>query len=290
MTMADNKSNRGRGRPSGQGRSGRDRSGRPGSTSGDRRKGQRDTGRGSQRGDNRGRSTQHKSSQQRGRRDLKGAAVDLPRWVIEDLTRVTPRERVSDALAELGTATSAMIEGRYKVALRAARKAKDLAPRDATVRETLGLAAYRTGDWQTALAELRAYRRISGEPTHLPVEMDVLRALGRKADVSKSWQELKSADVSPVVHKEGLVVYASFLIDEGDLDQARRLTTPKQIRPNPYPADLRVWYVAARANALVGDVGPARQLRDAIVLADPAFPGLDELDAIIATASNSATD
>ncbi len=234
-----------------------------------------------------GGSRQHQSAggQQKARRDLRGAAVDLPRWVIEDLSRITPKERVADALAELGAATNAMIEGRYKVALRAARKAKDLAPRDATVRETLGLAAYRTGDWQTALAELRAYRRISGEPTHMPVEMDVLRALGRKPDVEKAWQELKAAGASPAVHKEGLVVFASFLIDEDRAADARRLTTPKHIKPNPYPADLRVWYVAAKANAVVGDLAAARQLRDAVTLADPAFPGLDELDSLIAAES-----
>lgn len=223
-----------------------------------------------------------RSDKPRARRDLQGAATDLPRWVIEDLSRVTPKERVSAALAELGTATNAMIEGRHKVALRAARRAKDLAPRDATVRETLGLAAYRSGDWQTALKELRAYRRIAGEPTHLPVEMDVLRALGRKDDVAKAWQELKALRTAPAVHKEGLVVYASHLIDEGRADEARKMTTPKAIKPNPYPADLRVWYVAARANALVGDGRAARQLRDAITLADPAFPGLDDLDQEIA--------
>lgn len=265
-------------------RSGGQRSG------GQRSGGQRSGGQSRSRSDGRGRESgshqpqQSSGGKQKARRDLKGAAVDLPHWVIEDLSRITPKERVADALAELGAATNAMIEGRYKVALRSARKAKELAPRDATVRETLGLAAYRTGDWQTALAELRAYRRISGESTHLPVEMDVLRALGRKQDVEKAWKELQGAGASPVVHKEGLVVYCSFLIDEGRAVDARRLTTPKQIKPNPYPADLRVWYVAARANAIVGDGAVARKLRDAVTLADPAFPGLDELDSLIATA------
>jgi len=219
------------------------------------------------------------------RRDLKGAAVDLPRWVIDDLSRVTPRERISDALTELGTASNAMIEGRYKVALRAARKAKDLAPRDATVRETLGLAAYRTGDWQTALQELRAYRRIAGEATHMPIEMDTLRALGRAEDVTKTWQELQSLGGAPAVLKEGVVVYASFLIDEGRLDEARVLASPQSVKPNPYPADLRVWYVAARANALSGDAKTARRLRDAIMIADPAFPGMDDLETTISKAT-----
>ncbi len=216
------------------------------------------------------------------RRDLKGAAVDLPFWVIEDLTRVTPKERVSDALTELGNASNAMIEGRYKVALRSARRAKALAPRDATVRETLGLAAYRVGDWITALTELRVYRRLAGEPTHMPIEMDTLRALGRGPEVGKVWMELQKIGAAPAVLKEGLVVYASFLIDEGQVEEARRLVTPGRLKANPYPADLRVWYVAARANALAGDVTAARQIRDAIVVADPGFPGMDDLETTIA--------
>ncbi|MCP3975780.1 MAG: hypothetical protein GY720_14955 [bacterium] len=191
---------------------------------------------------------------------------------------------MSAALEELGAASQAMIEGRHKAALRSARRAKDLAPRDATVRETLGLSAYRCGDWQTALQELRAYRRLAGEPTHMPVEMDVLRALDRGEDVAKVWQELQKIGASPAVLKEGLVVYASYLIDEGAVEDARRLTTPKNLKPNPYPADLRVWYVASRANALAGDVRAASQIRDALVLADPAFPGLDDLDSTIAKA------
>ena len=253
-------------------------SGRSGASSG---KQPRNQGRGGYQQGSRGRDDRYGDAdrgQKKMRRDLEGAATDLPFWVIEDLSRVTPKERVSAALSELGAATNAMIEGRYKVALRAARRAKDLAPRDATVRETLGLAAYRTGDWQTALKELRAYRRIAGEPTHLPVEMDVLRALGRGDDVAKAWKELKALRTAPAVHKEGLVVYAAHLIDEGRPDEARKLTTPKSIKPNPYPADLRVWYIAARANAVVGDGKAARQLRDAVTLADPAFPGLDDLD------------
>ena len=257
-----------RGNQSGRGASGRARSDSHGRRSGDR-----------------GESRNHSHGKQKARRDLRGAAVDLPPWVIEDLARVTPDDRVSAALAELGAATQAMIEGRYKVALRAARKAKELAPRDSTVRETLGLAAYRTGDWQTALTELRTYRRISGEATHLPVEMDALRALGRNDDVEKAWQEINRLKLPPVVYKEGLVVYGSHLIDVGDLAAARKLTSPKQISRDPYPADLRVWYVAARANALAGDGKTARQLRDAITLADPAFPGLDELDRIISRIS-----
>ncbi len=296
--MAQDRSDRGgkRGGSGGKGRSGSGRSGsgksRAGGSSGGGRSGagsgkggkRSSTGSRGARGNSGGRPSTRSEARgtSKARRDLKGAALDLPFWVIEDLTRVTPKERVSDALTELGNASSAMIEGRYKVALRSARRAKALAPRDATVRETLGLAAYRVGDWLTALTELRVYRRLAGEPTHMPIEMDTLRALGRGPEVGKVWMELQQIGASPAVLKEGLVVYASFLIDEGQVEEARRLVTPERLKSNPYPADLRVWYVAARANALAGDVTAARQIRDAIVVADPGFPGMDDLETTIA--------
>ncbi|HEX9643682.1 MAG TPA: hypothetical protein VGC11_06780 [Acidimicrobiia bacterium] len=218
------------------------------------------------------------------RRDLRGAAVDLPRWVVENLARVTPKHRVAAALEELGEATAAFTEGKYSRALRHGLKAKDLAPRDTTVREVLGLSAYRAGDWRVALRELRTYRRLTGETTHLPVEMDTLRAEGRADDVDKAWQQLQDLGGSPSALKEGKVVYGSHLLDIGRVAEARALVTPRSLSPKPHEEDLRVWYVAARAAALDRDAEAARRLRNAILQADPSFPGIDELESWIAAA------
>lgn len=222
------------------------------------------------------------SGQRKQRRDLKGSAVNLPRWVVDDLTRVTPAGRVADALEALGAASEALAESRHHVAVKHATKAKSLASRDATVRETLGVALYRTGRWSEALSELRTYRRIAGETTHLPVEMDILRALGRSADVGKAWEELERRGGKPAVLKEGRVVYASHLIDEGNPEAAYQLTNPVRITGKPFPEDLRVWYVAARAAAILGDADRAAALRNAILEHDPAFPGIDDLESTIA--------
>lgn len=216
------------------------------------------------------------------RRDLKGAAVDLPNWVVDALVRVTPKDRVEPALEALGEASAAMADGRYHVAVKQAKKAKSLSPQDATVRETLGLAAYRVGDWDVALAELRAYRRMAGDAQHLPLEMDVHRALGRDRDVEKTWETLNEADVQPKVWKEGKVVYGSYLLDHGKPEEAWDITGPKRVGPNADEADLRVWYVAARAAAMKGENEAARRIADAIVLNDPSFAGLDALDKEIA--------
>ncbi len=218
------------------------------------------------------------------RRDLKGAAANLPTWIIEDLARVTPAKRVPAALEALGEASEALADGAYHKAVKKALLAKDLAPRDVTVRETLALAAYRTGDWKTALTELRTFRRLAGETTHLPVEMDVLRAMGRNKDVEAAWKELRTRGGRPAVIKEGKVVFASHLVDQGDLDTAWELTDPGTLPSRVFPEDLRVWYVAARVAALRHDAENATRLRNAILEHDPAFPGIDELERLIASA------
>jgi predicted Zn-dependent protease len=221
-------------------------------------------------------------SKHRRRRDLKGPAAGLPNWVVDSLARVTPNDRVGPALEALGEASSAMAEGRYHDAAKHAKTAKRLAPQDATVRETLGLAAYRVGDWDTALAELRAYRRMAGDDQHLPVEMDIHRALGRDRDVEKTWELLNEATLHPAVWKEGRVVYGAYLLDQGRADEAWDVTGPDRVGPTNHEADLRVWYVAARAAAMKGEVVTARRIADAIVLNDPSFAGLDALDREIA--------
>ncbi len=256
------------------------------SREGDRRRTTRGSDKG-RAGERKGRSGKIDSQPQRGgkrRRDLKGAAVNLPNFVVEALERVTPAERVAGALEALGEASAAMADGRYHAAVKHARRAKELAPNDATVRETLGLAAYRIGDWQTALSELRAYRRMAGDTTHLPVEMDVLRALGRDRDVTKAWEELQRRGGRPQVMKEGAVVYASHLLDGGNARQAWEITRPGRMTDEAHEADLRKWYVAARAAARLGDADTARKIADTIVRLDPGFPGLDQLDREIAAA------
>jgi tetratricopeptide (TPR) repeat protein len=202
--------------------------------------------------------------------------------VIENLARVTPADRVAPALEALGAASEALGEGRYQAAVKHGERAKALAPNDSTVRETIGVAAYRVGDWSTALNELRAYRRMAGESTHLPIEMDVLRALGRDADVEKAWKELQRRGGHGLVLNEGIVVYSSYLLDKGRAKEAWKIANPGRTVAEPNEAHLRLYFVAARAAAALGDRDTAKQLSDTIVLADPAFPGWEELESEIA--------
>jgi hypothetical protein len=223
--------------------------------------------------------------QKKRRRDLQGAAVNLPNWVIENLERVTPKDRIAPALEELGAASEALADGNYQATVRHGNRAKALSPSDSTIRETIGIAAYRLGDWKVALTELRAYRRMAGETTHLPIEMDVLRAQGRKRDVEQAWQELQKRGGHGLVMNEGKVVYASFLLDEDRAPEAWKIVKPGRIEQDPNEGHLRLYFVAARTAAALGDLQAARDLSNVIVTTDPAFPGWEQLEREIAKIS-----
>ncbi|MGA9598430.1 MAG: hypothetical protein WBV06_19905, partial [Acidimicrobiia bacterium] len=218
------------------------------------------------------------------KKKLPASASGLPRHVVEALQRVTPPARQNAALVTLAAAAEAFTEGQYHLAARKATEAKELSSRDATIREVLALASYRIGDWQTALRELRTYRRLSGETTHMPVEMDVLRAMGRGDDVAGVWDEFHKHGGSPAATKEARVVYASYLIDQDDLGAAADVIGKARVIDDPWPEDMRLWYVEARLAALRGNHRRAQELADAILLEDPSFPGLDELDRLINSA------
>jgi hypothetical protein len=68
-----------------------------------------------------------------------------------------------------------------ELAYRHAIAARDRAGRVGAVREAAGIAAYVTGRYAEALAELRAARRMSGDQSTLPMMADCERGLGRPA-------------------------------------------------------------------------------------------------------------
>lgn len=234
----------------------------------------------------RGGSAHRARSQGQPRREPRGSiaavpAGDLPRWVRDEITHTAPKARREPALAHLAKAVAEFADERYAAAYAQLRSAKDLAPQAATIRELLGLSAYHMEKWEEALRELRTFRRISGEPTQVPVELDCLRALGRTEDVEKTYRQLKSLDPRAETDDEARVVFASSLLERGLISDAWRVIQPGRLVSNPRPSALRRWYVAARVAAAAGDAGTARQLTDALLKADPEFPGLTELRAEI---------
>ena len=201
----------------------------------------------------------------------------LPKWVRDEIVRSTPKDRREPAIAHLSKAMESFADERYPAAAGELRKAKELSPRSATIRELLGLSAYRGGNWEEALRELRTFRRLTGDLIHYPVEMDCLRGLGRTEDVIKAWDRLQSYDISPTINHEARVVYASFLLDEGRALDAWPVIKPGRLVASPTPGELRRWYVAAKVALGAGDYDAARRIVAALDEQEPDFEGVDEL-------------
>lgn len=206
----------------------------------------------------------------------------LPAWIQDAVNRTTSPQRAPAALKAVAEASAAYLQGDYRRALGRARDAKSHSARVAEIRELLGLAAYRCGEWETALRELRTFRRLAGDTTHMAIEMDALRALDRPGEVTKTWNSFRKLGGSKEALNEGRVVYASHLLDRGDAKAAWDVVRPQRITSDARDDELRRWYVAARAAAVLGDKGTARKLMQAITKADPAFPGLDRLGSEVA--------
>lgn len=237
----------------------------------------------------RGDDKNHKSNRSGQRRGHPGAGKpqyktitsvkggQLPKWVRDEIIRSTPKDRREPAITHLSKAMEAFAEERYPAALNDLRQAKKLSPRSATIRELLGLSAYRSGKWEEALRELRTFRRLTGDLIHYPVEMDCLRGLDRPEDVIKAWERLGDYEISATINHEARVVYASFLLDQGRARDAWPVIKPGRLVASPTQGELRRWFVAARVAMEAGDKEAAQRLVAALDEQEPDFEGVDEL-------------
>jgi hypothetical protein len=201
----------------------------------------------------------------------------LPTWVRDEIVRSTTKPRRDAALQLLRDGIAAYADGRFRAALRPLREAKELSPRAATIRELLGLSAYQAEVWEEGLRELRTFRRITGETIHMPVEMDCQRALGRPADVARTWELFQELGGDRDTDDEARVVYASHLLDESRPRDAWEVVKPGRLVANAASGVHRRWFVAARAALACGDRETAARLERAIREQDPDLPGLADL-------------
>jgi tetratricopeptide (TPR) repeat protein len=165
--------------------------------------------------------------------------------VVSEL-RQTARAGKSDAaLARLERAVELLERADARGAVAEAQKAKELAPRSASVREVLGLAHYRLERYREALTEMQTYRRMSGRADQNHIIADCLRSIGRPdRAVPLAEEALAARGVSLPAKTEAVIVAASALADQGKFDQAlgllRRVRTRDDVAG---PEVLRVWYV-----------------------------------------------
>jgi tetratricopeptide (TPR) repeat protein len=154
--------------------------------------------------------------------------------------------------------------------------ARNLAPRLAVVREAAGVAAYRIGDYATALSELRAVRRMTGDPTYLPIMADSERGLGRPERALALAADPDVKRLAPAERVEMAIVASGARRDRGEAKAAVvALQGPDLDRSDVAPWTVRLWYAYAAALQDAGRTDEARQWFESVVTIDED----DETDA-----------
>ncbi|WP_243707707.1 tetratricopeptide repeat protein [Micromonospora sp. KC606] len=138
--------------------------------------------------------------------------------------------------------------------------ARRLASRISAVREAVGLAAYHAGEWQTAIAELRTYHRMTGLQSHLAVLADCERALGRPERAIDLFRGADRAKLDQAVAIELLIVAAGARGDLGQKDAAVAMLQVPELTADPAePWTARLRYAYADALLAVGRREEARE-------------------------------
>ena len=216
--------------------------------------------------------------------DITGKEID--RRVAAEL-RTLPEE-LGLTVARLLVAASRALEAEdVDLALAYAAEAKRLAGRVSVVREAVGIAAYAAGDYATALAELRAVRRMTGDQDYVPVMADCERGLGRPRKALELIAEVPEAKLSDASRVEARIVAAGA---RRDLDQPEAALLLLQIpelsarRTEEWLARLR--YAYADTLLALGRGEEARTWFERAAQADPdgttdAEEMLAEMDGIV---------
>ena len=190
----------------------------------------------------------------------------------EELRVALGTARAERAQSRMREAGEAFRRGRFEDARKILRPIADSAPRAAALRELYGLTLYRLGRWKLAVAELEAFRTLTGSMEQHPVLADSYRALRRYEEVEHLWGELSAASPSSELVAEGRIVAAGALADQGRLDEALKLLEPG-VKPTrkAKPHHLRIAYALGDLYERAGDLPRARELFQRVATSDPEF-------------------
>ena len=181
---------------------------------------------------------------------------DLPEEGLDRSARAELRS-LPDSLAERVTrhlvAAGLFLDDDPEQAHRHAWYARSLAPRLAIVREAAGLTAYRTGDYAGALAELRAVRRMTGDPSQLPVMADAERGLGRPERALALAKDADAARLGTPERVELAIVVSGARRDLGQAEAAVVALQGAALSSDRIePWTPRLWYAYAEALLAAG--------------------------------------
>lgn len=195
---------------------------------------------------------------------------ELDREAARQLTSLTDTNRkwVAKHLVMAGRLLDIDPQLAFEHTLAASRKGGRLA----VVREAVGLAAYAAGDYEEALRELRTYRRISGDQTHLPVMADCLRGMGRPEKAIELGQEPEAAQLTGTARAELAMVLSGAYSDQGDTASAlQALEVPELDINRAYPFSPRLYAAYAEALDELGRQSESEKWHRQVTVAERAL-------------------
>ena len=159
----------------------------------------------------------------------------------------------ADYVARHLVAAGELLEEDPEAALEHAKAARNRAARIAAVREAVGIAAYRCGDWAQALAELRAARRMGSKSVLLPMIADCERGVGRPERAIELGKSPEAAQLTGDDADELRIVVAGARSDLGQNEQALAILSTPQLDPTRTgQTAVRLFYVYAETLLALG--------------------------------------
>lgn len=174
---------------------------------------------------------------------------ELDRAVRAEL-RTLPQELAARVARHL-VVVAELLDVDPELAYKHAKAVRDRASRVAVAREAAGLAAYATGRYAEALAELRAFTRMSGSHEHLAEMADCERGLGRPEKALDLAASPAAQQLEPDSRAELLIVASGARRDLGQDEAAVVVLQGPELNSRsraPWVARLRYAY----ADALLG--------------------------------------
>lgn len=136
----------------------------------------------------------------------------------------------ADRVARHLVAAGRFLDEEPELAVEHAWAARREGARLAVVREACGYAAYAAGQYERALAELRAARRMSGSPDYVAVMADCERGLGRPERALELGSAASRDAVNATTWLELRIVLAGARRDMGQLEAALGLLDLPELR------------------------------------------------------------
>jgi tetratricopeptide (TPR) repeat protein len=159
----------------------------------------------------------------------------------------------ADTVARHLVVAGLLLDEDPEAALAHARAARARSGRIAAVREAVGIAAYHSGDWAQALAELRAARRMGSKSALLPLIADCERGVGRPERAIELARSPEAAALTGDDADEMRIVAAGARCDLGQYEQAMAiLSTPQLDRTRVGQTAARLFYVYAETLLALG--------------------------------------